>query len=314
MSTALSSNNNFTDIKKPNFTIEFSAIKVGVEIRINDIPAFTLDNTGFMTLEIPIGEYIINGNNTISVITFPTFDDEDEQSNNYVEGSNIEVAVYVRESGTSKENRQLINKVLITPNNAYLKDKNNEAAIYLENTKNNNPIKISKDDTVLNYPVYGNYKKQVVSTWTINNIQTTYPLWEWQKGKEIPNSDEIYQALVKSYTELHTAFKNKDLSLIKKISKSRSKELSLAYHLKDEEAGFEYSALGKDIDHPTIKLYEHVYLDDTKFDIFGNGKLARIMDGGQNHPVVFMDKITEQLYQPQFIWYLNQNNEWVLIR
>ena len=38
------------------------------------------------------------------------------------------------------------------------------------------------------------------------------------------------------------------------------------------------------------------------------------MDGGQNHPVVFMDKITEQLYQPQFIWYLNQNNEWVLIR
>ena len=60
MSTSLSSNN-ITNYKKPFISIEFNAKRLGVEIRVNDIPAFVIENTGFMTLEVPVSEYIING-------------------------------------------------------------------------------------------------------------------------------------------------------------------------------------------------------------------------------------------------------------
>ncbi len=44
MNTASSSSNDFTNYKKPWFTIEFKAKPIGVDIRLNDIPVFNIDN------------------------------------------------------------------------------------------------------------------------------------------------------------------------------------------------------------------------------------------------------------------------------
>jgi len=316
MSTSCSSNNDFSSYKKPNFTIEFSAKRLGLEIRVNDIPAFSSENTGFMTLEIPVNEYMINGKNSLSIITHPLFDDDDEQEEDYIPGSSVNVALYIREDDEPTDNRVLIDNVVITPGNAYLQTPNDPVALQegQSNASQDSKFNIIKDAKVLDYPLYGNFIKQVITTWAIEDIKSNLPRWQWQDGATIPSSQATYKSLSTAYSKLHTAFMRKDLTSVKQLSEQRSKELAIAYHLKNTDAGFDYSALGKHIDHETIKIYEKVFLDHTKLEVFGHGKLARIMDGGKNHPVVFSDIKTEQLYQPQFMWYLNKNNEWVLIR
>lgn len=313
MSTSLSSNN-FTNYKKPNFSIEFTAKRLGVEIRVNDIPAFVIENSGFMTLEIPVSEYIINGNNTITVVTHPLFDDNDEQEDDYIDGSSIEVGLYIREDDEPVKNRKIISKVLVTPNNSYSTSSKKPTAIFYDNKSNNNSlISVIKDSDILNFPLYGTFKKQVATTWNID-ISSSFPRWQWQDGLSISNNESSYNSLVAAYTKIHEAFINKKIDLIKEISQQRSEELAIAYHLANADAGFEYSALGKYINHEKVKIYNQVFLDHTKFEIVGNGKLARIIDGGQIQPIVFVHDDTEQLYQAQFLWYLNKSNEWVLIR
>lgn len=312
MST-INAENDFSSYKKPNFTIEFSAIQLGFEIRLNDIPVFDIDDSGFMTLEVSANEYIINGNNSLKVITYPPFDDNDEQNDNYIDGAKIEVALYIREDTEDSKMRKLISKVAISPNNAY--NGSNPVATYLFGDKSSNPeISFIKDANILNYPEYGNFKKQVSTLWEVINIKSSLPRWEWQDGLIITNTKVLYESLLGSYQNLYNALEAKDIELVKKISEKRSKELSMAYYLDDTNEGFEYSALGKDINSTEIKLYDKLYIEGTKFEILANGKLARITSGDHVQPILYVNYETEQLYQHQFKWYLNQNNEWVLIR
>ncbi len=313
MSTNCNANNDLSHYKKPYFSIEFTAKRLGVNIYLNDIPIFNIKNTGFMTLEVPVNEYIINGNNEIKAITFPLFNDDDEQNDEYIDGASIDIGLYIREDDAPTEKKQLISKVSITPNNAYLNSPTEQIAIFVDSKENSTPISTNKEATILNYPTYGNYKKQVVSKWNINNLKSSLPHWQWQDGELIKNNEDTYKSLLKAYKELHDAFSRKDLAMVKKISLPRSKEFSSAYYLTNTEAGFERSALGKDIDHPSIKLYEKLATDVSTLEVFASGKLARIIDGADIHPILFIDDDSGQFYQHQFKWQKN-NNEWVLIR
>lgn len=315
MSTSYSSNIDYNSYKKPWFTIEFTTTPMGVDIRLNDIPVFNTDDTGFITLEMAVNEYIINGNNEIKITTHPRFDDNDEQVDSYTEAAKMEVSIYVREESESTDKRKKINKVTIQPSIAYLESTDQPVAVLEINTNEGHVLLVpTKNSKLLDYPGYGVYKKQVETILEINNLITKLPPWAWQEGKAISGNEAQYQSLLKSYENLHNHFLSKNLDAVKKMALKRSTELSIAYYLRDAQAGFEYSALGKDIDHPTIKIFEKLYLDYTKFDIVGNGKLARIMSGARTHPIVFVNHENQQTYNHQFMWYLNKNNEWILIR
>lgn len=299
--------------KKPYFTIEFSAIQLGFEIRLNDIPVINIDDSGFMTLEVPVNEYIINGVNEINVITFPPFNDNDEQADNYIDGAKIEAGLYIREDTENSENRKLLNKVSISPINAYTNNNPIASFLFPLNT-DNKEILFKKDANILNYPGYGNFNMQVSSSWKTRNINSSLPRWSWQNGQTITDNKETYNDLLKHYQLLYNALKNKDIESVKKISEPRSKELSSAFYLNGPDAGFEYSALGKDINSNDISLYEKLYLDGTKLELLAHGKLARITTGDHTQPILYLNYDTEQLYQHQFKWYLNQDNKWILIR
>lgn len=309
METAVAEPGSF---KKPYYTLEISGKQTGVEIRINDIPVFNVDNTGFLTTEIPIGEYLTHNSNIIKVISFPLFNDDDIQEENYISGSTITVSLYVREDEEPTEKRVLLNSSTITPSNAYSTDKSDQIAI--SNTDKNTIFETEKNATILNLPPYGVYKKQVVVEWNFPDVSINTNNWYWENTQLIHNNQETYKSLMSQYQKVYDAFKNKNLSLIKEISKVRSKELSDAYYLGGIEEGFEYSSFGKFIDHKSAELYEELNTEDVTLQIVANGKMARIIDGSGIHPVVFVNYDTEQVYKPQFLWSLNNNNEWVLVR
>jgi hypothetical protein len=316
MSTAFGSGNDFTNYRKAWFTIEFEAQQMGLDIRVNDIPVFNIDDTGFMTLELPVNEYLINGDNEVSVTAHPLFDGDDEQMGSFVENTKVEVGLYIREEDENSEKRKLIDKVLIRPEIAYWESSNEPVARFIGDIKSENhtSLQIVKDADVLSYPGYGVFNKQVTTTWKIKSLETTLPRWAWQDGQNLTNDEASYQSLLNAYRRLYNAFKDKDINEVKKIAQERSKELAVAYYLGDSDAGFEYSAVSKDINHPTIELYEKLALHNSKFELLGHGKLARIMNAAHTHPILFLDYENEQTYKHQFMWYKNKNNEWVLIR
>ncbi len=316
MNTATGSGNDFTSYKKAWFTVEFEAQQMGLNIRLNDIPVFNIDNAGFMTLEVPVNQYILNGDNEIKVIAHPLFDDEGEQTESYVSDTEVKVGLYVREDGESSENRKLIDQVLIKPEVAYIEDPSTPVAKFIGSVsdENHTPLVISKDAQILDYPDYGIFKKQVVTTWGIKNIKTTFPRWAWQDGLDISDNKSTYESLLQAYEKLHQAFARHDLEAVKSIVRYNSRERAIAFHLDNEEAGFENLSLEKYINHPTIKLYEELALDGAKLEILANGMLARIMDGGDIQPILFVNHETELFYQPQFLWFLNKQNNWIQIR
>lgn len=309
MSTAVAELNEY---KKPYYTLEFTGEQLGLEIRINDIPAFNIDNTGFMTLEIPIDEYLTSDNNEVKVITFPRFDDNDKQNNDYINGSTLMLSIYVREDDEPTEKRILLNQTLITPSNAYTKG--NMQGVAISKTDTNTRFTTEINSSILNFQPYGIYKKQVVTSWKIPCVTTKFPKWLWENSKTINNNNDTYNSLLNEYQYVYNAFKNKNVEEIKKISKYRSKELVSAYYLKNIDEGFEYSAFGKFINHPSAELYEELNTNNVTLQIVGNGKLARIIDGSGIHPVVFVNYETEQVYKPQFLWCKDKNNKWILIR
>jgi len=313
MSNALSDINSN---QKPYYTIYFKAVTLGTEIRVNDIPVFTVDNTNNMSLEIPVSSDIINGTNQITVITYPYFNDNDEQTDDYLDFSEITVGLYVREDGEPDTKRTLISEATIKPHNAYTDhDIGSTAAINPRSVDSNNAdLKIKKDSSILTYPFYGTYKKQVVTTWNTTDIKTPFPQWEWQSGTQITDSQDTYESLLSEYKELFDAFQKKDLKQLKQLSIHRSSELATAYFLKDADAGFDYSAIGEYIDHPRAELYKELRTRNTKLMIFANGKLATIKNAAGSEPVLFVDYKDRQVHNMKSYWYKNKEGKWVIIR
>ncbi len=302
------------DFKKPYYTIYFTAVNLGVEIRLNDIPVTNIENTNKMSLELPASEYIVNGINELKVITFPPFDDEDEQADNYYDFAEITVGLYVREDGSPDSERVLISEATIYPSKAYQEGSKaiiiNPKSLGIDTASPS----VQKDAKVLDYPLYGNYKKQVVSTWKTTPINSPFPRWEWQDGQTIPDNQETYDSLLKEYHKLFAAYKNKDLASLKAIAQHRSHDIATSYYLENDNTGFEYSAIGKFINHPSAELYKEVRTENTRLVVFANGKMATIQIGGGTEPVFFVDYEDGIIHNIYNKWYKNKNGEWILIR
>ena len=302
------------DFKKPYYTIYFTAVNLGVEIRLNDIPVTNIENTNKMSLELPASEYIVNGINELKVITFPPFDDEDEQADNYYDFAEITVGLYVREDGSPDSERVLISEATIYPSKAY---QEGSKAIIINpkslDTDASSPT-VQKEAKILNFPFYGNYKKQVVSIWKTTPINTPFPRWEWQDGQTIPDNQETYDSLLKEYQRLFNAFKNKDLAALKSINQHRSHELALSYHLESDDAGFDYTAIQKYINHPNAELYKELDTENTRLVTMADGRMVSIQAAGGQEPVIFLDYEDEIIHNIQTKWYKNKNGEWILIR
>ena len=303
--------NNF---KKPYYTIYFTAVNLGVEIRLNDIPVYSEGNTHKMSLELPASEYIIDGINELKVITYTAFDDDGKLTDDYLDFSEITVGLYVREDGSPDSERVLISEATIYPSKAYQEENKSIVLNPKSLDVDTASPSVQKDAKVLDYPLYGNYKKQVVSTWKTTPINSPFPRWEWQDGQTIPDNQETYDSLLKEYHKLFDAYKNKDLAALKAINQHRSHEMAISYHLENDDAGFEYTSVAKYLNHPDAELYKEVATQNSTLVVFADGKMATIQTSARTEPVVFVDYEDGIIHKIFNYWYKNKDGEWILIR
>ncbi len=57
-----------------------------------------------------------------------------------------------------------------------------------------------------------------------------------------------------------------------------------------------------------------LFTDDMKLEVLGDGKVARVTNDLKAQPIFYFDERKQALHLYKFMFYLNKNNEWVMIR
>jgi len=273
------------------FGVDIDLNNMAVDIRVNDIPVYFDYTKGQLTVEMPAPTVIIDGENELSILGVLPID-----TTNYEEGAYV-IATLFREDlhlPNAKKVELAKIKIEIVGNDALLTSVDLTA-----NQPHSTKIALAANKEVL---------KSVTTT-----IKSPYPRWKWQDASKIESETNHYDTLLAAYSEIHTALKNKELNILKELYKERAIETAIAYNLDGVSAGYDKLSLGEDMIDDRLKLAD-LHTKRMVFDILGNGRLARISNNLGAQPVVFLDHAVRAYHIHKFMFYLNDKNEWVMIR
>jgi len=283
----------------PYFGVDIDLYDVAIDVRVNDIPVYFDTKKGQLTVEVPAPDSIIDGANTLSLIT--RFPENPEDNYNlvqaYQEGAYVSATLFRQDGESAKINLASV-LVKFTPDGIELAETQN----YLTNEKSNPEVVLSKDGEVL-------LKESV-------DIKSPFPRWAWQDGKNIENNQENYNSLIEVYRDIHSAMAAKDVNKVEKLYSQRAKETAIAYSLSGEKEGHNKISTGKDMVNDKLNLYQfRTDFKDNRLDVFANGKMARILiDIRRRQPILFIEPAARLNHFHKFSFYLNNDNQWVMIR
>lgn len=285
-----------TNYTHPLYSLEFKIYGTGAEIRLNDIPLLSHDAEGQTSAQKPIPESVINGENVLTIKSYPLKEDEYQYQN----GAYIEATISVREKNAPINNSMPLLQLKLNPEFKPEKLLNGT----IEELGNTN-YSILKHDT-----------KETLAQRSAEII-TPYPRWAWQDGKTIENTQENFSSLLEVYKKIWNALNNGDIDKVKSYYSPAASEFATAYHYSDESEGHRIMNTGgliNDNDWKLGDLDKLLQKFDYRLDIFGNNKLVHIVDQKERSPIVYLNKHVKMLNIQTFGFYKNQNNEWVMIR
>ncbi|MDH5650237.1 MAG: hypothetical protein OEZ39_00045 [Gammaproteobacteria bacterium] len=293
--------------EKPWYTLELTATGVGIDARLNDIYVDQDAYGGHSTTEFEVGTSIIDGLNEIKIIIYPFFNGDD-QTLDYHKESEVKATLYVREKDNRDGKKYVVGHIHINPNQPLEKIAAGSAVIpgvpepVVDVTSK--PLKFPGRD----------YNKQIVVTRKTLPVKSPYPRWAWQDGQVIEYTKENFKAILMEYKKIYDAYAQRDMNTLYTIHAARARENAIAYYLGDNiEAGHKFMSTGQILKDSGARLDSFEY-EGTKLDIYANGRMARIVDLEQYHPVLFVDTEKELVHIMKFGFYKDKAGQWVLIR
>jgi len=299
------------EYKQPEFTLQLSTTGVGVDVRLNDISIEFEMYSGHSTMTYDVNESVVTGVNELKIIAFPFFEENDSgvfQTKLFHAEAEVKATLFVNEKGESN-NKQILTQINFRPNFPLGKASAKESLVIdgLED------VMLDDNSQLISFPGF-TFNKQIVATRNTLPIQGNYNRWAWQDGKKIDDTQENYDSLLAFYKKIHEAYKTNNRKKLFEFYEPAAKEFSEAYYLRGGIAeGQAFIETGELLDNGDAELNDF-YTEGVKLDIFANGKMARIVDIGLYHPVVFVHKTKDLIYTLKFGFYKNQQNKWVMIR
>lgn len=277
--------------QKKFFGVDVELHNVGVDIRVNDVPVYFDYSKGQLTVEVPSPDAVVNGENTLSVDAFLPY-----KTSDYEEGAFVTATLFEQDASSSSSPKIKISSITL--------ELNNETAIESieEHARDIRSSKVKNLDS----------DKRAKASVTAQ-IDSPFPAWSWLSGKNISNSKDNYESLLKAYAEIHEALKNKDLVKLQKLYSERAKEIAIAYYLDGEKGGLEKLNVGSDLHDENLQLIDLV-TQNMSLKVIGNGKLAQISNMLNGQPILYFQNTPRLYHLYKFMFYLNDNNEWVMIR
>ncbi len=285
-----------TNYEQSIFSLEFNIYGTGVEIRLNDIPVYYHDAQGQVSSQKPIPESIIDGENVLTIKSFPLEEDGCE----YQPGAYVEAVISVRKKNAPLNDAKTLLQLKLNPTNPK------------ENLLDNTLAKLGNSARV----ILEGCDKQVVAERRIH-INSPFPRWAWQNGQAIDNTPDNFDTLLTIYKEIWSALDSGDKGKVRELYDFAAQEFAWAYHYQDKKHGHRIMNTGGligDEDWKLGSMSKFLEKFDYHLDIFSNGKMARILDQKNRSPIVYLSRRAKIINIQKFVFYKNKAGEWVMIR
>jgi len=216
-----------TNYTQPIFSLEFNIYGAGAEILLNDIPVYYHDDQGQTISQKPVPESIIDGENILTVRSFPL----DEDDGQYQKEAHIEAIISVREKdGLPNEGKPLL-QIKLNPTNA---------------------VDHLLEGTVAEYgdqeAVVVNHEEKQTTVERRTAIQSPFPRWAWQDGQVIEDTPENFDSLLIVYKEIWAVLNDGDKARVRALYDPAAQEFAIAYHYQDKKQGHRIMNTGGMID------------------------------------------------------------------
>lgn len=301
-----------SEYKKPYYTVQISYAGTGSEYRLNDIPFYLENFEGQVDTEIPVGDKMIQGINTLSIIAFPYSEGKGSLPDWTHEDARVEATLYVREKDAPKVSRKMLTHVKLHP----ARDPRvagsesmvvNEQALPMLDYK-------SKPRQFPNTV----YHKQIVISRKTHPIKSPFPRWEWEDGEVIKETEENYKSLLEAYRKQYVIHQKQDLVALKTSCRKLAETQKLINNYDNIEKAYEMLNLEESWKSEEQELFDFIEGDRAKklrlkLDIVANGKLARIVNDDSIQPVMYIVKKARVMVKYKYLFYKNKNGEWVYI-
>ncbi len=293
MDTALSD----TSYKQPLFSLEFNIYGTAAEILLNDIPVYYHDDEGRTLSQKPVPESIVDGENVLTVKSFPL----EEGGREYRQGAYIEAIISVREKNAPLNDNKPLLQLKLNPANS--DDKLLDGTLAEAG---------SKAATLLSH----NDKQTIAERRT--EIKSPFPRWAWQDGQIIEDTPENFNSLLKKYKEIWAALNDGDKDDVRKLYDPAAQEFAWAYHYQDKKKGHRLmNTAGFVGDSEWVLGNIEKLLDKRiyKIRVYGNGLIADVFDTqDKKSPIMYLNPNNGLISFQKFGFYKNKTGEWIMIR
>ena len=145
-------------------------------------------------------------------------------------------------------------------------------------------------------------------------MRAAFPPWAWETGVRVEKNDANFDSLLMAYKQVYDALAANDQPLLRKLYSKRAEEIAIAYNLDSVDAGHKKISTGKDALNPSLKLLGFLDKNKLHLQVIGHKRLARAVTISGNQPIAYIQENPRLLHIHKFMFYKNENNQWVMIR
>ena len=285
-----------TEYKQPFFSVEFSIYGTGAEIRLNDIPVYFSNSVGQTNSQKAIPESIIDGENTLSIRSFPL----DEDGGKYRDDAYIEASITIREKTASQSENKPVLHLKLNPT----QEKEELVRGSISNLGDKPRLHVQTEH------------QTVISRRA--QIQSPFPRWAWQDGQTIEDSTDNFNSLLEKYKEIWAALNDGNKSKVFELYDAAALEFAQSYYYSDKQEGHRLMDTGGFVGNNEWGLgniNKIIQKRKYRLNIYANGNIANIVDQNNHQSLItYLNRKARITSKQKFGFYKNQNGEWIMIR
>jgi len=274
-----------------------------------------------LTVEIPVGQFLRTGKNTVDLRLYPW---KSTKTLNSRDDSYISLTLKMY-----REDREDLGGIII--NQLKYTAKDDIKSTGFENSTSEGRYKFT-DKLILNkegdYKISNIFIKEIDSFEGAKEItqeihmQTPYPEWAFFRDNSIPQLDEISKdeynnrfkpSLFEKYELIHDALKRKDIDSIMPLFKERNRELETAFYY--EKGTYEKmlrAAFQEEFDNKMLLKDQDIEFSPAVISLYGN--LVKLGDVGDVTPIIKFHDKEKTIFNGYDIFFRKEGDDWIISR
>ncbi|MGH9900493.1 MAG: hypothetical protein ACRD68_01500, partial [Pyrinomonadaceae bacterium] len=272
------------------FTAQVSVADCVCEIRMNDVPVLEIKGGETMSVEVPLNQCVQSGINTLSFILSLAGGD------NFSEIAWCEAIIYSRLTGSPREERVQIGGMIFSGEDRLGgKTGLEQSPDYADNT-----------------PTISQVSERVIQARRLVRLETPFPRWVWLSSEIIADTPQTRAALIFAYRQFWEQLNLKNVGEVRRLTAAKARELAAAYYITEADA-HDRIEFQQHMADPDLTL--HPFSEDgLRLEVFGNKRLARLVDANGDSPVIFVMTDRSLAFYMNMVYCNTAGDGWLQIR